>query len=70
MPNEFKVHKLNEDGLLKATYLADEFTTLLAKIEKLVPSGYERKKVVEHLQEACFYAKRGMALQKGYQEEE
>lgn len=70
MANEFKVHKLNEEGLAKAEWLANEFETLLAKIEKLLPTGTERKKVVEHMQLASFYAKRGMAMQKAYQVEE
>ena len=69
MANEFKVHRLNEEGLAKADYLAEEFETLLAKVEKLVPSGRERAIVVTKLQEACFYAKRGLAMQKAYQVE-
>jgi hypothetical protein len=60
--DEFKVHLLNEAGLAKAKQLEDAFTTLLASIEQIVPVSRERSLVVTKLQEASFWAKRGIAV--------
>lgn len=62
MGDEFKVHRLNEDGLRKAEALADAFSQCLETVEKLVPPGRERSLVVTKMQEACFFAKRGIAV--------
>lgn len=63
MRDEFRVHKLNEHGLEAADRLADAFSTLLTEVDKLVPAGRERSLVVTKLQEASFWAKRGVATQ-------
>jgi len=60
--DEFKVHLLNPTGIAKATELSDIFSDALTRIESLVPAGRERALVVTKLQEACFFAKRGIAL--------
>lgn len=62
MKNEFQVHMLNDDGIAKATELGEAFSTLLEKVEALVPAGRERALVVTKLQEASFFAKRGIAV--------
>jgi hypothetical protein len=61
MRDEFKVHKLNVDGMEAARIIADAFSVLLTHIEQLVPAGRECAIVVTKLQEACFFAKRAIA---------
>lgn len=61
MRNEFQVHLLNDAGLDKATQLGEIFSEALDKIEKLVPAGRPRSLVVTKLQEASYWAKRGIA---------
>lgn len=60
---EFQVHLLNEKGIRHARELANNFSTLLAFIEKLVPdpASPDRAIAKQKLQEACFFAKRAMA---------
>jgi hypothetical protein len=62
MRAEFQVHLLNDQGLAKATELGEIFSEALSKIESLVPAGRERALVVTKLQEASFFAKRGIAV--------
>lgn len=62
MKNEFQVHRLNETGLAKATDLGEAFSALLERIETLVPASRERSLVVTKLQEASYWAKRGLAV--------
>lgn len=64
---EFAVHRLNEDGLDAAETLAIGFSDLLGLVESMVPPGRERAIVATKMQEACFYAKRGMAMNGAYQ---
>jgi hypothetical protein len=59
---EFNVHLLNEEGLKKASDIAEILSEALTKLEVLVPKGREMSLVVTKLQEAGFFAKRGMAL--------
>lgn len=59
---EFQVHVLTDRGLALATEIAEVFSDTLERIEALVPAGRERALVVTKLQEAAFYAKRGMAM--------
>lgn len=58
----FSVHMLNDDGKKKAVAMAEDFSELLARVEAVVPPGRELAIVKTHLQDACFYAKRGMAM--------
>lgn len=62
MKNEFQVHMLNDTGIAKATELGEAFSALLERVEALVPAGRERALVVTKLQEASFFAKRGVAV--------
>ncbi len=66
---EFKVHKLNAEGLAKAELLAGVFSDALNSIDQLLPAqSREKSLVVTKLQEACFFAKRGIALDPKNQE--
>jgi hypothetical protein len=69
MRQEFQVHLLNDTGLAKATELGSIFTRALDEIEKLVPVGRERALVVTKLQEASYFAKRGIAVDLANQKE-
>lgn len=60
--DEFKVHRLNENGLAKADQIGSRFAELLGDLEALIPPGRERSLVVTKLQEAAFFAKRGIAI--------
>jgi hypothetical protein len=62
MRQEFQVHMLNDDGVDKASQLGEIFSTALTEIEKLVPKSRELSLVVTHLQDASFWAKRGIAV--------
>lgn len=62
MKSEFQVHVLDESALDKARQLGEIFSTALEAIEAIVPAGRERALVVTKLQEASFFAKRGLAM--------
>lgn len=63
MRSEFTVHILNDDGLKAATDIAAAFSNLLEEMDRLMPgSSREKALVVTKLQEACFFAKRAIAL--------
>jgi hypothetical protein len=70
MRQEFQVHLLNADGLSKATKLGEIFSAALDQIETVVPTGRERAIVVTKLQEASFFAKRGIAVDPANQKPE
>jgi hypothetical protein len=59
---EFAVHLLNDDGIQKAETLAAIFSSTLDAIERIVPAGRERALVITKMQEAAFFAKRGIAI--------
>lgn len=67
--SEFQVHMLNDRGVELANAIAEVFSSALDTLDKIVPPGRERSLVVTKLQEAAFWAKRGVAvnpeLQKG-----
>lgn len=58
---EFQVHMLNENGKRKAREIAEGFSILLAGVEALGVTGRELALVKTKLEEACFFAKRGIA---------
>ena len=68
----FEVHKLNESGLSKAKGIAEGFEALYTNIILPVAisndnpgSGARELAIVRtKLEEACFYAKKAMAMQK------
>lgn len=59
----FEVHQLNEGGLQKARKIATEFDDLLTNIRDDIGTGREASIVKTKLEEACFYAKKALALQ-------
>jgi hypothetical protein len=65
MRNEFQPHLLNALGLEKADMIAEEFSNLLNRLETAVGQQDNAREVAivkTKLQEACFYAKRAMAV--------
>lgn len=70
MRTEFEVHLLNEAGIEKATALGSVFSNALTEIEHLLGTAGGmtpevarcRALVVTKLQEASFFAKRGIAV--------
>lgn len=65
----FEVHKLNQRGLEKAQAIAEAFETCLKTLESIClendqTTGGHREMAITRtkLQEACFFAKRAMAL--------
>jgi hypothetical protein len=67
MDDDFKVHVLNEEGLKLAAEIAHYFQQLLDLMEARMPASRELSLVRTHLQEACFWAKRGMAIDPKHQ---
>jgi len=71
MTPEFATHRLNEAGMRGAKALAEEFDALLTEVQAIVgPSGDPRQLALcrTHLEEACFHAKKALAVQSGFQE--
>lgn len=67
----FAFHKLNAVGQKKAQDLAISFDVMLRDIEQISPLGGREGAIVRsRLEEACFYAKKAMALQAVNQVEE
>lgn len=58
----FKVHRLNEEGLKKAEFIAETFDTCLTRLRILCPEACREFSLVKtNLEEACFFAKKAMA---------
>lgn len=57
----FGVHMLNDDGKAKAKQLAEDFDALLAKLTAAGVGGRYLSIVTTKLEEACFFAKKGLA---------
>jgi hypothetical protein len=60
MNKEFKVHRLNASGITKAQEIARIFDSTLDAIKGYC-NGREFAIVTTKLEEACFFAKKGMA---------
>lgn len=58
---EFQVHMLNERGEEKARVLVTAFGALLDGVEAQGVTGRELALVKTKLEEACFFAKKGIA---------
>lgn len=60
---------LNEDGKKKAAMIADAFSVCLDNVESVVGAqGREMALVRTKMEEASFFAKKGMAVQPGNQQ--
>ena len=71
MDSLFQVHRLNDEGLRKATMLASAFDALLAELRVLCPEATREFSIVKtHLEEACFFAKKSIANSPENQEKE
>lgn len=65
----FEVHKLNEQGMRHAGWMQGEFQRFLDRLESVCGiEGREIAIVRTKLEEACFFAKRAMALDPANQE--
>jgi len=62
---EFDVYVLNQAGLSHAADIAVEFDTLLSRLEEIIPPCRELSIVATKLEEACFFAKKALAVQRG-----
>lgn len=61
MHPEFEVHILNTTGISKAESIAEIFNNALCDLLLIVPPGRELAIVRTKLEEAAFFAKKGMA---------
>ena len=59
---EFGVHQLNGIGMNKANAIRDAFDECLTQLELYCMSGREFSIVKTKLEEACFFAKKSMAI--------
>ena len=62
MNNEFKVHKLDDEGLIHMKEIAESFNNLLNGLENIKLEGRYLSIVKTKLEEACFFAKKGIAI--------
>lgn len=58
---EFKVHRLTEDGLKIAGDMAQKFSELVDYLEEVGMPSPELTLAKRKLEEACFYGKKAMA---------
>jgi hypothetical protein len=60
MDPAFAVHMLTDEGKVKAEAIAQSFDRLLTELRSLVPIGRELALTVTKLEEAAFFAKKGI----------
>lgn len=65
---EFAVHMLNDAGKVKANEIREEFDFLLTRLGQLCTPGREFSIAKTKLEEACFFAKKAMAINLGNQQ--
>jgi hypothetical protein len=58
----FEFHTLNDEGKLKAKAIAEVFSNLLNDLNKVCPPNREFSITKTKLEEACFFAKKSMAV--------
>ncbi len=61
MNEEFRTHMLNAQGKDYALRIAQAFDKLIDELEMYCAGGREMALVRNHLEIACFYAKKAMA---------
>lgn len=59
---EFATHVLNDDGIAKAKHIQNVFDSCLNSLEEVCMVGREFSIVRTKLEEACFFAKKAMAI--------
>lgn len=67
MEKEFQVHRLNDEGMQKAIDIATQFSDLLRFCKSVAEPGRELSIVATKLEEAAFFAKKALAINKKYQ---
>jgi hypothetical protein len=67
---EFAVHMLNEDGKVKARQIQQHFDILLNALKTICTDGRSFSVTKTKLEEACFFAKKAMAINLGNQAEQ
>lgn len=65
---KFAHRKLTPEGEAKARWISEGFSLLLEGLNKRVPPGRELALAVTHLETACTFAKKGMAMADGNHE--
>lgn len=68
MSKEFEVHMLNDKGQSYAREMATRFSELLDWCKAIGEPGRELAIVATKLEEACFFAKKSMAIKKENQQ--
>ena len=63
---EFQVHILNDSGITTAKLIAALFDDLLEALKSNISEGRELSIVKTKLEEACFFAKKGIANDSKY----
>lgn len=64
MHKEFAVHRLSERGLGYADEIARAFDNLLTRLDEVVGNGGREMAIARtKLEEACFFAKKALAVQ-------
>ena len=61
MFTEFKVHLMNDKGIVKMKEMAEHYNYLMHNIDGLIPDGRYKAIVKTKLEEACFFSKKGIA---------
>ena len=62
MNHEFAVHRLNDEGMKKAKLIAESFDGLAKTLSIICIDGRELSICKTKLEEACFFAKKAMAI--------
>ncbi len=62
MNKEFEVHRLSEDGLAKCQQVAEAFDALMITVSAFAIPGREISIFKTKLEEACFFAKKAIAV--------
>jgi hypothetical protein len=70
---EFEVHKLNAIGLSNMQEISNEFNRLMTRLEYIIDQNPENGRllsiVATKLEEACFFAKKALAVDPQYKQE-
>lgn len=67
MNKEFATHRLNQQGIDALTAMRGTFDTLLNSIVDILPAGRELAIVRTKLEEACFFAIKGISVAEVFQ---
>jgi hypothetical protein len=68
MNKEFEVHIITPPGIEQMNLIAQTFNELLDSLKKICPESREFSITKTKLEEACFFAKKSIAMNKEYQD--